>query len=122
MKNRTLYTLQYSTGPGTDPVLTEADKSAMLEGIKRNVDAVKALKEAGQRYQADDHPNFNWMAAFPLLKSHIAKADCAESASTAANSKSASGGAGKKRAGAAQSKPSAKRPATKPAPSRKKKT
>ena len=133
VKNTSLYSLQHSTGVGCDPVLTDADKAAMLEGIKRNFDAVLALKKAGQPYTADNHSNFNWMAAFPLLNSHIARADSEEAASAAASSGSASSaGAGKKRAGAAQDKPSArksasadeppaKRSANKPGSDRKKK-
>lgn len=111
VKNTSLYSLQHSTGVGCDPVLTDADKAAMLEGIKRNSDAVLALKKAGQPYAADNHPNFNWSTAFPLLKSHIARADNEEAASASASSRSVSSVAGKKRAGAAQDRPSAKKPA-----------
>ena len=123
MKNTSLYSLVHSGGGPDDPVLTDADKAAMIEGQKRNYDAVLALKKAGQPYTPDNHSKFNWMFAFPLLTSHIAEAGSGEeAASTAASGGSASGGAGKKRAGAAQDKPSAKKPATKPEPARKKKT
>jgi len=71
-KNTTLYKLRIC-GQG----LTDDDTSPIVKGCQRNLETVLAAQKAGECPPIDNHINFNWMFAFPLLKSHLAL-ECAE--------------------------------------------
>ena len=95
-------------------LLAEADKAPIAASCQRNKEAVIAAQKAGEQPQIDNMLKcFNWMRAFPLLKSHLEAASAASTSTSASNETVR--GVGKKRAGATQTKPPAKKQAkTKP--------
>jgi|EP00966_Prymnesium_polylepis_P293059 hypothetical protein len=108
--NTSLYSLMFEGVAG----LAEADKAPIAASCQRNKEAVIAAQKAGEQPQIDNMLKcFNWMRAFPLLKSHLEAASAASTSTSASNETVQ--GVGKKRAGATQTKPPAKKQAkTKP--------
>jgi len=105
-ENTSLYNFKFEGVAG----LGEAETAPIAASCMRNKEALIAAQKAGEKPQIDNMWTcFNWLRAFPLLKSHLESAS-ATSTSTSASNETGQG-AGKKRACATQTKPPAKKQA-----------
>ena len=105
-ENTSLYNLKFEGVDG----LAEEDKAPIAASCQCNKEALIAAQKAGEKPQIDNMWTcFNWMRAFPLLKSHLEAASAASTSTSASNETGK--GASKKRAGATQTKPPAKKQA-----------